>query len=503
VTDEWLPSEHGTDKRPLKSRVARGLVWTITDNWGRQLLGLVVFAVLANLLQPVDFGLVALAAVFVAFAQIFVDQGLGDALIQRRVITRSHIDSAFWAALATGTMLALTGVIAAIPIAALLDQPELAPILQVLSLTFILTALTSIQIGLLKRELRFKSLALRSILAVIAGGVVGIAMAYLGYGAWSLVGQQLASSVASVITLFTVSPWRPSLHFSRQEFKELFTFGISVVGGDTVTFFTRNTDNLLIGAFLGTVPLGFYAVGYRILDTSQSLLINIARKVAFPALASLQQDPERTKRAYLKVSRVASAVIIPAYIGLALVAPELIVTVFGERWTDAGIVAATLFLIGPVLSLQAFGVALVYAAGHPEAIFKLRLILMIVRVVGFVIAVRFGIFAVAVAYVVGGYVSLPYLLYLQRTYGGIRPTEYLLRLRGLVASTAVMALAVLGVKILLPSPVEPVVLLAAEISVGLPLLVAAVWVLDRQLVREVMEVVGHATMRSRARPRPT
>ncbi|TMB56556.1 MAG: hypothetical protein E6J47_04795, partial [Chloroflexi bacterium] len=107
----WLPSERGQDPRPLQPRVSRGLTWTIVDNWGRQLLGFVVFVVLANLLRPTDFGLVALAVVFVNFAQVFVDQGLGDALIQRREVTRSHIDTAFWAAMATGTLLTLLGLV--------------------------------------------------------------------------------------------------------------------------------------------------------------------------------------------------------------------------------------------------------------------------------------------------------------------------------------------------------------------------------------------------------
>ncbi len=136
----------------------------------------------------------ALATVFVAFAQLIVDQGLGDALIQRKEVTRSHVDTAFWVALATGLLLTALGLILAGPIAGLLKEPDLAPILQVLSLTFVLSAMNSIQIALLRRELAFRSLAIRSIVAAAGGGVVGIVMAVNGFGAWALVGQLVATS---------------------------------------------------------------------------------------------------------------------------------------------------------------------------------------------------------------------------------------------------------------------------------------------------------------------
>jgi O-antigen/teichoic acid export membrane protein len=484
----WLPTERGHDTRPLQRQVSRGLTWTIVDNWGRQMLGFVVFVVLANLLLPADFGLVALAVVFVNFAQVFVDQGLGDALIQRRELTRSHIDTAFWAAMATGTLLTLLGLVLAIPIAALLREPELQPILQVLSLTFVLTAMSSIQIALLRRELAFRSLALRSIFATLAGGTVGIGMAYLGFGAWALVGQLVSSAVVSVLTLWWVLPWRPGLRFSREHFRSLFSFGINVVGTDAVGFFARNTDNLLIGAFLGTTPLGLYAVGYRVLDTSQVLLINIARKIAFPALSSLQHDRPRIQRAYFKLTRVSNTLILPAYVGLALIAPELIVVLFGQRWTDSGLVAAVLFLIGPVLTLQAFSVSLFYAVGHPEVTFRLRLITMIVSVAGFFVAVPFGILAVAAAFVVSGYLVLPLNLHWQRVYAGIHTLDYLAQLRGLALATAAMTVTIAAVKLAFGAGESVGMLLALEAGIGAAAFFAAFWLADRALLREAFGV---------------
>jgi O-antigen/teichoic acid export membrane protein len=491
MSDEWVPETRDTGPG-LQRRVARGLSWTVVDIWGRQALNLLVFLVLARLLVPEDFGLVALAMVFVLFAQIIVDQGLGDALIQRREVTRGHIDTAFWVALANGSLLTVAGLLLAGPIARALNEPDLEPILRALSLTFVLAAMNSIQIALLRRELAFRSLAIRSLVAASGGGAVGVLLAYLGYGAWALVGQLLAVSILSVLTLWRVSPWRPSFRFSREHFRELFGFGINVMGTDVLNYLSRNMDSLLIGVFLGTTPLGFYAVAHRILEVSQTSLVQVTRKVTFPAFSRLQDDRERMRRAYFRVTRAASVVIVPGYIGLALVAPELIVTLFGAKWADSGPVARILFLIGPVLSVQAFSFALLNAAGHPNISLRFRFLTTVVNVAGFAIAVPFGIQAVAAAFVIRGYLLLPLNLYWMRVYGGIPALDYLFQLRGVALATLVMSAAVLAVKLVLGGELTQAPLLVVELVTAAVLLPLALYLIERRLLREVLEIIGQA-----------
>ena len=492
MATDWQPAAHGSQRGGLQKRVARGLTWTMLDIWGRQLLNLVVFLVLARLLTPEDFGIVALATVFVAFAQLIVDQGLGDALIQRKEVTRSHVDTAFWVALATGILLTALGLILAGPIAGLLKEPDLAPILQVLSLTFVLSAMNSIQIALLRRELAFRSLAMRSIVAAAGGGVVGIVMAVNGFGAWALVGQLVATQILSVLTLLTVSPWRPRLHASRQEFRELFSFGINIMGSDVLNYISRNADNLLIGVVRGTRDLGFYAVGYRILEVSQTALIQVSRKVTFPAFSRLQDDHERMRRGYFRVTRAAAVIILPGYIGLSLVASELTIVLFGQRWAEAGQVATILFLIGPVLSVQAFSNALLNAAGRPDVVFRFRLITTITNVVGFVIAVQFGILAVAGAFVARGYLLMPLNLYWQSRYGHVPIGAYLRQLRGPAIATAAMAAVLVGVKFALRDQLSPLPLLLVEIGTAGLTVIGTLWLADRRLLTEVLDVATQA-----------
>jgi O-antigen/teichoic acid export membrane protein len=492
MTESWVPAEHGEDNRNLRRRTARGATWALVDAWGRQLTQLVVFIFLARLLQPADFGLVALAMVFVILASLFVDQGLGDAIVQRRELTPLHIDTAFWAALALGVTLTIAGVGLAIPIATLLGEPDLQPVLQALSLIFTLTAFNAIPMGILRRELRFRSLALRTLFSIIGGGVAGIAMAYLGYGVWALVGQQLVTAVLSVVALWAASPWRPSMRFSRRHFRELFGFGAHIVGGDLLLYVQRYSDNLLIGTVLGTIALGVYAVGYRIMDAGNHVLIGLARKVAFPTLSRLQAEPERLKRAYIRMARVTGTALVPVYVGLALTAPELIELVFGQRWREAGPVAAVLFLVGPASALQGFGGSLFNAVGRPDINVKLRLVSTLVAVTGFVLAVSFGVLAVAAAFTARAYVMMPVQLYLQRRYAGIPTSEFLRRLRGPGVATLLMAAAVLATKWLLLPRVDFVLLLLAEVAVGALVYVAAILVIERALLAEVVEFVAQA-----------
>ena len=503
MTEGRLPAEHGSDPGRLQRRVASGLTWTMVHTWGGQALSLVVFIILARLLVPEDFGLVALAMVFVALAQLVVDQGLGDALIQRREITADHIDTAFWVAVATGILLTAVTILLAAPIAAVVGEPELAPILRVLSTTFVLSAFTSIPIALLTRELAFRLLAIRAVVSIVGGGAVGIAMALAGFGVWSLVGQQVATAVLSVMTLWAATPWRPRLCFARAEFGELFSFGLRVVGSDVLGFVSRNADNLLIGVFLGPVPLGIYSVGYRILDTSQRVLINVARKVTFPAFARLQHDEARLGRAYLRVTRNGGALIVPAYVGLAIVAPELTVLLFGATWAGSGPVAAILFLSGPVLGAQAFSVSLLYAAGHPEVVLRFRVITTVANVLGFVAALPFGILAVAAAFTIRAYLLLPLLLVWTRRHARVGVAEYLVQLRGTAVATVAMAAVVGAVKLLVGDRMGPAALLSLEVLAGAAVFFLVLWLVDRSLLRESWEVIGQAVPGRRLRPAGT
>lgn len=490
----------------MRDLVTKGIGWTFVQQWGVQLLSLIGFAIIARLVAPDDVGLVALASVFVLFAQIFVDSGMSAALIQRPVLVRGHIDTAFWLSVVTGCALAAVGVILAPLLSAPFNEPRLTPILQVLSLSFVPYGLASVQNALLRREMDQRSLAIRSLVAVAGGAVVGVALAYRGFGAWALVAQQLTAAALSVVTLWRASPWRPGRQVSRTHFDELFSFGANVVGSNVLTFLSRRTDNLLVGIYLGATQLGVYSVAYRVLDAAQAMVGGIAIRLAFPAFSRLQHDRERLASAFLRVDRVTTALVLPSFLGLSMVAPELITVIFGDSWRDAGPVAAVLFLIGAVYSVAAFSSAAFNGAGYSAVTLRLQLIGTITNVVGFFIAAAiFGsLIAVAVAFVLRGYLLLALNLYWLRRYVGVSLRRYFLQLRGVAVGSLAMAFALQGLKLVLVDRLSLPLLLGAETVIGALVFVGVLRVVDPLLLRELVDFARSALLgrRKKAKPGP-
>jgi PST family polysaccharide transporter len=391
----------------LRQKAALGVAWSVIQKWGREVITFITFVVLSRLLPPDAFGLVAMAAVFTAFIEIFLDQGFGAAIIQRSDLDGEHLDSAFWTNVVTGILLTIGSLAVSGLVAGFYHETRLTPILRWLSLSFILVSLSSTQIAILQRRLSFKSLAARSLVANLVGGIVGISMAFAGFGVWSLVGQSLANSLAAVIVLWTASKWRPRFRLSRKHFMDLFGFGISVVGEKILLFFTRRSDDFLIGYYLGPTMLGYYTIGYRLLLVLIRLVTGITNSVAFPTFSRIQGDPIRIRRAFYKATQYTSLLAFPAFIGLAALAPELVPTLFGEQWTPSIPVMRVLALIGILQSVLFFNGSVIKATGKPAWNLGIMFLTTVCSVIGFLIAVHWGIVAIAVSFVIAGYLVAP------------------------------------------------------------------------------------------------
>ena len=391
----------------LREKAAKGLVWSVVQKWGRSAVWSISFIVLSRLLEPEHFGLVALASTFTAFVEIFLDQGLSAAIVQRSDLDREHLDTAFWISILTGVLLAAGGISASGFVATLYKEPDLAPVLSWLSVGFLLSALSSTQTAIFQRDLAFKTLAARSLVATLVGGIVGISMAVAGYGVWSLVAQSLTRELAAAAVLWHASDWRPGLRVSLGHYRELFGFGVSVAGNNILKVLVQRSDDFLIGYFLGPTLLGYYTIGYRMLLVIIRLVTGISNAVAFPTFSRLQQNPERMLRAFYKVTQYTSLLAFPVFIGLALVAPELVPAVFGEKWAPSIPVMQVLALIGILQSVLYFNGSVIRASGKPSWEFGIMLLNAICSVIGFLLAVRWGIVTVAVSFVTVGYLLAP------------------------------------------------------------------------------------------------
>jgi O-antigen/teichoic acid export membrane protein len=472
----------------LAQKALKGVVWTAVQNWGRQVIAFAVFLLLARLLDPKTFGLISLASLFLNLMQVLTDQGFGQAIIQRKEITKSHLDTAFWTNVGISLLLIVICVVGAAPIASLFKEPTLTPIIQWLSLSFLLSGLSSVQNALLSREFQFKLLAVRSLVAVLVGGVVGLTMAFMGYGVWSLVGQQLANGVAGVIVLWSTSNWRPGWRFSRQHFRELFSFGINIVGIKLLNFFNRRSDDFLIGYFLGPVALGYYTVAYRVLRIMTQLMTSTIDQVALPTFSTMQKEPERLRRAFYKVTQVASFIAFPAFIAMAALAPELVRAFFGEQWAPSIPVMQVLAFIGILHSVDFFNATVIMAMGKPFWKLVINCLNVVCNVTAFVLVVRWGIVAVAAAYVIRGYLLFPVPLWIIHRLIRINIPAYFRQYLAPLIGSMAMVLAIMLSKYLLSSWSNPLMTVCLGSALGGGVYLATIFLFAPQLLQQVVDL---------------
>ncbi len=351
--------------KDLRELVISGAFWAGIERWANQILSFAIYVVLARLVGPTSYGLVALAGVYLGFIEVFVNQGLGTALVQRKDLQAEHLDSVFWVNLAMASVLALGSIVLADPLAALFGEPQLAPIICWLAGTLVLTSLSTIPRALLTRDMGFRALSVRSIMAMVVGGIVGLSMAWSGFGVWSLVGQQLANLLVGTAILWWLVPWRPSWRISRSHFREVYGFSLNLLGTDLLWYGAQRIDQTLIGYAFGASALGPYALAARSITMVRDLVTGPVQMVALPALSKLQNEWDRLRNAFYGFTEVVTAVVVPAFFGIAALAPSFVPVIFGDQWVSAVPLFQVLALYAIVCAPLSFCHPLMIAAGRP------------------------------------------------------------------------------------------------------------------------------------------
>ncbi len=424
----------------LKAKALRGVLWNLVEVLGTQGTAFLVFVLLARLLQPASFGLVALAGSVITVLTIFVEAGFSTAIVRSKEITDSKLNTAFWIGVGVALLLVLGLSLSAGSVAAVYGTPELAPVLRALAWIMLFSSLSAVHTALLVRKLDFRSKALRRLVAVVAGGITGVTLALLDFGVWALVGKQAVEGLVDCLVVWRTSPWRPGRDMTRKDARELFAFGKNMVGSSLVTFLNRSADDMIIGVFLGPVALGYYAVAYRANVAVTEVALRATSRTAVPVFAKLQAEPDRLREAYYSALEFAALVACPVFLGLSATAPEVCLSMFGAEWAPsvrpmqvlglAGLGAAINLYLGPIL----------IAVGKPTAYFRFSLVQGILNVLAFLIAVRWGITAVAWAFVARSLVTFPVVIWLMRRAIGADPR----RILGLIGAPTFASLAMLG-----------------------------------------------------------
>ena len=375
----------------LKSKGIQAFVWDILGKLGTKASSLIVTIFLARLLEPSDFGMIAIIMVIVSIATIFSDVGLGGALIQRRRALQIHYSSVFIFNIIAGLALTLLTFFSASWIASFFNNPQLIPLIQVMSFLFSLSALHAVQSVLLRKELNYKLLTKVDLIASITSGIIGIILAILGAGVWSLVAQLLSREIIINIVIWSKTTWIPTLAFSFKALRQLWSYGLHMfLAGLLDTIFER-LDYIIIGRLFTPSTLGFFhqakQLNMFVIQFSSGSLMS----VLFPVLSKIQKDIKKFRRVIVKSTGIICFVAFFLLGELYLVADELIILLFGEKWASSSFYFKILALSGFAYPISALMVSVLKGRGKSKDFLRLEVYKKVIQSVNLYVLYAFGI----------------------------------------------------------------------------------------------------------------
>jgi PST family polysaccharide transporter len=450
----------------FKQKTITGIGWSVFARLGRQGLQFVIEVILARLLLPQDFGLLGMLIVFIGFARIFTDLGLGSALIQKQDARPAHFFSIFWINVAVGFVLMLLFAGFSPLIARFYGEPVLVPLAIVISTNFLIGSISIVQSSLLRKRLDFRRLAFVELLATAGSGAAGILMALFGLGVWSLVVQSVLLTLFTGVLLWTVSDWRPMIRFEWGAVKEVLGFSTNLLGFTSVNYWLRNGDNLLVGKFLGTVALGLYAKSYSIMLLPLAMISNTIGYVMFPAFSAIQNDRKRIANVYLRITRTIALITFPMMAGLWTVSEHFVLVIFGPQWAGMIPVLNVFCLIGMLQSIGTLNGNLYLSQGRTDLQFKVGTVVGILGFGAIALGLRWGITGVARAYGLASVLLFYPSFSIAISLVDLAFSDLIRNLRAIAACTGVMVAAVWTLGLALPSLWPHWVLFVVQVSFG-------------------------------------
>ena len=331
---------------------ARGVAWNLIQNLSSRLISLLIVAVLGRMLDKSAFAAIALGLAIGLFAEILMTGGYVEFIAQRPQLTPEHFDTAFLFNVGLGLGFAGITVLFARPLATAFADESIAPIVRWLSLSLVIRSVCVVPMGILTREMNFRALSLRTLVGSLISGVAGLVAAFAGLGVYALVLQVLVADFSAALLLWYATNWRPRWRFDPSKLRELIDFGLPVIGASILNNAARRADTFVVGAALGLTQLGIYGMGQRVFQIATQILNKSSDAVVLSALARLADDPARRRQAFYTSVQLTAALCFPLYVGLAIAAEPLTITIFSSRWIDSSMVLSIFAVAGVPVSLS-------------------------------------------------------------------------------------------------------------------------------------------------------
>ena len=474
----------------LQDKALSGMSWLTFAQLTKHLLQFQLGIILARLLTPRDFGLIGLVMVFVGFAGLFSEMGLGAALIQREHVDARHWSSAFWLNVAAGILLTGAFILCAPFISRFYDESILTPVTMVIAITFTVGSLSMVPIAMLTRDVNFRTLALVETISAVVGGVVAVVLAILGFGVWSLVWRTLAVAVLTAAGLYWVTRWRPSFRVDGAAVRELLGFSTNLLGYRAITYWSQNGNDLIIGRFLGTATLGIYSRAYIMLLLPLNEVVRVVGRVMFPVMSRMQHDVARVKSAYLRALAVLALGLFPVMLGLSSVSNDFVLALYGSHWSDVIPILAVLSIAAVPQSVSATTGWVFQSQGRTDWILRWGILVAVATLGSVGLGIWIGsLLAVVVCYTVTSFILVLPSVAISGRLIGMGAKDVLQAVAGPLACSVAMALTVVALSSAYPSDWPAWLSLLASIIAGGAVYIALVHGFDLRAYADARSAV--------------
>lgn len=377
----------------LKRKAIHGISWSAIDSLANSGITFFVGIILARILLPAEFGLIGMITIFIAISNSIVDSGFSSALIRKVKTKRIDYNTVFYFNLCLGILLYIILFLCAPAISRFFNEPILISITRVMGTILVINAFGIVQRTLLVKEVNFKIQTKISLLSSITSGIVGVGLAYGGYGVWSLVAQQVVRQLLNSMFLWVFNTWRPVLEFSKKSFKELFGFGSKLLISGLIDTIYRNIYYLVIGKFYLAEQLGQYTRANQFSSFFSNNLTNMVQRVSYPVLCKVQEDDnsEKLKEAYRRIIKATMLISFTFMLGLAAIAKPLVLVLIGDKWLPSVIYLQILCFGAMFYPLSAINLNMLMVKGRSDLFLKLEIIKKSIAIGPIVIGVFYGI----------------------------------------------------------------------------------------------------------------
>lgn len=396
----------------LKDKTISGITWSFIENIGVKIVSTSTFFLLAKLLGADALGLVAIINGIIQISNLFIDQGLGLALIQRKVLKNEHLNTVLVINIFFGFLLYILLYFLAPYISTLYDTEQLTNLLRVAALTFLISPASIVHNSICQREFKYKKITKSRIIGILIGSAVGIGMALSGFGVWALIVQQLCFISLYTLVLWYLSPWVPTFKVTRIAFKDVFSFSYKVFLNEIVARMSNNSTELIIGYFLGAEAAGIYLFTKKIFQATIELINSSINNIMTPLFSAIQDDMEKLRSYFCRLIQNLYYILIPACIALVCCGPLVIRTFFEEEWQASTDILLWISIGGTIHLLYLHVKSISIGVGRPDVILKFNLLNAIINIFLVTLAAQFNLFWVAISMFIRPIIILPFVLFL-------------------------------------------------------------------------------------------